>query len=140
MTYVNIKVTREGVTPEQKARLIRGVTNLLVDVLDKKPATTFVDYRRSGHGRLGRRRPSGRTIPQRGFRLTAYAGAGRPRSGQPGAMKIAHSRRRLFRGPHARINTERPGAVFRQQQQASRHGKVFQEHDQLNLIAKRRMK
>ena len=42
MPYVNIKVTREGVTPEQKARLIRGVTDLLVNVLDKKPATTFV--------------------------------------------------------------------------------------------------
>lgn len=42
MPYVNIKITREGVTPEQKARLIRGVTDLLVDVLDKNPATTFV--------------------------------------------------------------------------------------------------
>lgn len=42
MPYVNIKVTREGVTAEQKAALIRGVTELLVEVLDKKPATTFV--------------------------------------------------------------------------------------------------
>lgn len=42
MPYVNIKVTREGVTPEQKAQLIAGVTQLLVDVLDKSPATTFV--------------------------------------------------------------------------------------------------
>ncbi|MEH7827417.1 tautomerase family protein [Gemmobacter denitrificans] len=42
MPYVNIKVTREGVTPEQKARLIAGVTNVLVDVLNKSPATTFV--------------------------------------------------------------------------------------------------
>jgi 4-oxalocrotonate tautomerase len=42
MPYVNIKVTREGVTREQKARLIAGVTDLLVDVLDKDPATTFV--------------------------------------------------------------------------------------------------
>lgn len=42
MPYVNIKVTREGVTPEQKAKLIKGVTELLVDVLDKSPATTFV--------------------------------------------------------------------------------------------------
>ena len=39
---MNIKVTREGVTPKQKARLIAGVTELLVDVLDKDPATTFV--------------------------------------------------------------------------------------------------
>ncbi|PPJ41825.1 MULTISPECIES: 4-oxalocrotonate tautomerase family protein [unclassified Pseudoxanthomonas] len=42
MPYVSIKITREGVTPEQKAELIRGVTDLLVSVLDKSPATTFV--------------------------------------------------------------------------------------------------
>ena len=42
MPYVNIKVTREGVTREQKAALIKGVTDLLVDVLGKEPATTFV--------------------------------------------------------------------------------------------------
>lgn len=42
MPYVNIKVTREGVTAAQKAALIKGATDLLVDVLDKSPATTFV--------------------------------------------------------------------------------------------------
>lgn len=42
MPYVHIKVTREGVNKEQKARLIKGVTDLLVEVLDKNPATTFV--------------------------------------------------------------------------------------------------
>ena len=43
MPYVNIKITREGqVTPEQKARLIKGVTDLLADVLHKHPATTVV--------------------------------------------------------------------------------------------------
>lgn len=42
MPYVNIKVTREGVTESQKAALIEGVTNLLVDVLQKSPATTMV--------------------------------------------------------------------------------------------------
>ncbi|KAE9625084.1 MULTISPECIES: tautomerase family protein [Rhodobacterales] len=42
MPYVNIKVTREGVTTDQKAELISGVTDLLVRVLDKSPATTFV--------------------------------------------------------------------------------------------------
>ncbi|NVD38160.1 4-oxalocrotonate tautomerase family protein [Ensifer sp. HO-A22] len=42
MPYVNIKITREGATPEQKAALIKGVTDLLVTVLDKNPATTFV--------------------------------------------------------------------------------------------------
>lgn len=42
MPYVNIKITREGATKEQKARLIKGVTDLLVDVLGKNPATTTV--------------------------------------------------------------------------------------------------
>ena len=34
MPYVNIKITREGVTTDQKAELISGVTDLLVRVLD----------------------------------------------------------------------------------------------------------
>jgi 4-oxalocrotonate tautomerase len=40
--YVNIKITREGVTPEQKAQLIREVTRLLSDLLGKNPQTTVV--------------------------------------------------------------------------------------------------
>lgn len=49
MPYVNIKVTREGTapgqsstTPEQKAALIKGVSQLLLDVLNKPLAATFV--------------------------------------------------------------------------------------------------
>jgi 4-oxalocrotonate tautomerase len=42
MPYVNIKITREGATTEQKAELIRGVTELLRDKLGKNPATTVV--------------------------------------------------------------------------------------------------
>ena len=42
MPYVNIKITKEGATSEQKAALISGVTQLLQDVLNKNPATTFV--------------------------------------------------------------------------------------------------
>jgi len=42
MPYINIKVTDEGVTPEQKLALIKGATQLMVDVLDKNPATTIV--------------------------------------------------------------------------------------------------
>jgi 4-oxalocrotonate tautomerase len=42
MPYVNIRITREGVTPEQKLALIEGATDLLVRVLNKNPATTFV--------------------------------------------------------------------------------------------------
>jgi len=42
MPYVNIKITRENVTPEQKEALIKGATDLLATVLNKNPATTFV--------------------------------------------------------------------------------------------------
>ena len=42
MPFVNIKITDEGVTKEQKLRLIQGATQLLVDVLGKNPATTVV--------------------------------------------------------------------------------------------------
>lgn len=42
MPYIHIQLTREGVTVEQKERLIKGVTDLLVQVLNKNPATTFV--------------------------------------------------------------------------------------------------
>jgi 4-oxalocrotonate tautomerase len=42
MPYVNIRVTREGVTREQKAALIAGTTELLERILNKDPATTFV--------------------------------------------------------------------------------------------------
>ena len=42
MPYVNIKITREGATAEQKARLIAGVTELLRTELGKNPATTVV--------------------------------------------------------------------------------------------------
>ncbi|MGH3476705.1 MAG: tautomerase family protein [Nocardioidaceae bacterium] len=40
--YVNVQITREGATPTQKAQIIEGVTQLLVGVLGKDPATTFV--------------------------------------------------------------------------------------------------
>jgi 4-oxalocrotonate tautomerase len=42
MPIVTIQITREGTTPEQKAALIKGATDLLVDVLNKPPALTFV--------------------------------------------------------------------------------------------------
>ena len=42
MPYVNIKITDEGVNAEQKKQLIEGATQLLVDVLNKNPATTVV--------------------------------------------------------------------------------------------------
>lgn len=42
MPYVNIKITREGASSEQKAELISGVTDLLQRVLGKNPQTTVV--------------------------------------------------------------------------------------------------
>lgn len=42
MPYVNIKITRDGVTAEQKAQVIAGVTELLRTVLNKNPQTTMV--------------------------------------------------------------------------------------------------
>ena len=42
MPYVNIRITRDGVTAEQKTTLIKGTTQLLVDVLGKNPQTTVV--------------------------------------------------------------------------------------------------
>ena len=42
MPYVNIQVTDEGVSREQKQELITATTNLLRDVLGKSPSSTFV--------------------------------------------------------------------------------------------------
>ena len=42
MPFVNIKITKEGASAEQKARLIHGVTQLLADILGKNPQTTVV--------------------------------------------------------------------------------------------------
>lgn len=42
MPYIKIEVTREGVTKEQKKSLIKGVTDLITDVLNKDPQLTHV--------------------------------------------------------------------------------------------------
>ena len=44
MPYVNIRITREQqpVTAEQKAALIKGVTDLLVKVISRGPKSTVV--------------------------------------------------------------------------------------------------
>jgi 4-oxalocrotonate tautomerase len=42
MPYVNIRITRDGASAEQKAALISGVTNLLAEILGKNPNTTVV--------------------------------------------------------------------------------------------------
>lgn len=42
MPYIKIEVTREGVTREQKQKLIKGVTDLMTEVLNKDPHLTHV--------------------------------------------------------------------------------------------------
>lgn len=42
MPYIKIEVTREGVTREQKQKLIKGVTDLVTSVLNKDPHLTHV--------------------------------------------------------------------------------------------------
>jgi len=42
MPFVKIELTREGVTREQKQALIKGVTDLITDTLNKDPHLTHV--------------------------------------------------------------------------------------------------
>jgi 4-oxalocrotonate tautomerase len=42
MPYINVKITREGVTPRQKREIITGVTRLMTDILNKDPQRTHV--------------------------------------------------------------------------------------------------
>ena len=42
MPLINFKITKDGVSPEKKEELIQGATQLMVDVLGKNPASTFV--------------------------------------------------------------------------------------------------
>jgi 4-oxalocrotonate tautomerase len=42
MPYVSVRITKDGATPEQKAEVIRRVTQVLVEVLKKNPETTVV--------------------------------------------------------------------------------------------------
>jgi 4-oxalocrotonate tautomerase len=37
MPYINVKITKDGVTVEQKRRIVEEMTQTLVSVLDKKP-------------------------------------------------------------------------------------------------------
>jgi 4-oxalocrotonate tautomerase len=42
MPFVKIIVTREGVTREQKRQLIKGVTDVISEVLNKDPQLTHI--------------------------------------------------------------------------------------------------
>jgi 4-oxalocrotonate tautomerase len=41
MPYIQVNITK-GATNEQKAQLIEGITDLMVKILDKNPASTHV--------------------------------------------------------------------------------------------------
>jgi 4-oxalocrotonate tautomerase len=42
MPYVNVRITKDGVTPQQKAAIVREITDRLVRVLGKRPEHTHV--------------------------------------------------------------------------------------------------
>ncbi len=42
MPYVNVRITDDGVTAEQKQQVISEITDVLVRVLGKSPDSTFV--------------------------------------------------------------------------------------------------
>lgn len=62
MPFVNIKITNEGVTPQKKAELIQGVTELLKNVLGKNPETTVVVIEEIDTGSWG---IGGQTVTER---------------------------------------------------------------------------
>ena len=42
MPYIKIEITREGVTRERKQKIIKGVTDVITNVLNKDPHLTHV--------------------------------------------------------------------------------------------------
>lgn len=66
MPYVEVKITREGNTPEQKAAVIRGITAVLVEVLGKDPASTHVVIQEIGLDDWGLRGVSARVLRAQG--------------------------------------------------------------------------
>ncbi len=42
MPYVNVRVTKDGLTVEQKAQIVKEITDTLVRVLGKKPEHTHI--------------------------------------------------------------------------------------------------
>ena len=42
MPYVNVRITKDGVTVEQKRRIVEEITDTLVRVLGKRPEHTHV--------------------------------------------------------------------------------------------------
>lgn len=53
MPYVNVRITNDGATPEQKAEIIRLITQALMDVLGKRPEHTHVVIDEVAHENWG---------------------------------------------------------------------------------------
>lgn len=60
MPYVQVMIT-EGATNEQKAQLVEGITDLMVTILEKNPATTQVVIKESPTENWG---IAGKTVKQ----------------------------------------------------------------------------
>jgi 4-oxalocrotonate tautomerase len=43
MPYIKVSLTREGTTREQKQELIKGITDLITNILNKDPQLTHVN-------------------------------------------------------------------------------------------------
>ena len=42
MPFVHVRITKDGVTAEQTEKVIKGMTDVLVETLGKNPASTMV--------------------------------------------------------------------------------------------------
>ncbi|MDB5155204.1 MAG: 4-oxalocrotonate tautomerase [Mucilaginibacter sp.] len=66
MPYVKIEIAREGVTKEKKRALMKGVTDLVSNLLNKNPQLTFVviqEYDPDDWSHAG----EGVPVPRRGY-------------------------------------------------------------------------
>ena len=63
MPYVNIQITREGATVEQKAELIQGGHGSSGPGSEQESRNDFRRHSRNRYGQLGRRRHAGHQVP-----------------------------------------------------------------------------
>ena len=104
MPIVTIQITREGTTPgarsvtaEEKAALIKGASQLLLDVLKKPLEVHFRRHRRGRHGQLGLGRTARARVSQearkgargiRKLRIAFVAAQGQHADRQLGAVRM----------------------------------------------------
>ena len=66
MPMVNVKITRDGASAEQKNQVIAEMTEVLAGGTGKKPGNHDCDYRRGGNRQLGYSRRIGFRTAQAG--------------------------------------------------------------------------